>query len=119
MSGLSGLSHHAWLRSLSSFLDAIIVSFRLVHSSGHQCVWSSLDALVLDHASGVDQRQMRETLWEVPDVPSCNGVVLFRKKAQMILDGKQTFEEFYGFVLSSLKGVIVGKPEAACEEGTL
>src|SRR5262249_38481774 len=82
-------------------------------------VRGSLDSLVLDHTSGVDQRQMRKSLREVPDVPSCDWVVLFGKKAQMILDRKQTFEQFDGFILPPLKGVVVGKPEAAGEEGTL
>src|SRR5262245_45686163 len=97
----------------------MIVSSAFGSSSGNKCVWSALDTLVLDHTSAVDQRQMRETLWEVPDMPSCDWVVLFGKQAQMIPDRKQTFEQLYGFVLSSLKGVVVGKPKAACEERTL
>src|SRR5215510_11159710 len=78
-----------------------------------------LDSFFLNDTGGVDQRQMREPLREVADLPACVGVVLFSKQAEMIPDREQPFEQFLRFGLPSLEGVIVGEPEAARQEWTL
>jgi hypothetical protein len=79
----------------------------------------SLDSFIFDDTGGVDQRQMGEPLREVPDLPACDGVVLFREEAQMIPDRKQPLEELLRFRLPSLECVVIGEPEAARQKRTL
>ena len=45
-----------------------------------------LDSFVLDDTGRIDQCQMGEPLREVADLSARDGVVLFRKKAQVIPD---------------------------------
>src|SRR5215831_2964302 len=79
----------------------------------------SADSHVLDYAGGVDQSQVRETLRKISKLPAGDWVVLFSEQPQVIPDREQPLEQFLGFRHSPLEGVIVGQPEAACQERAL
>src|SRR5215472_257514 len=79
----------------------------------------SADSHVLDYAGGVDQSQVRETLWKISKLPAGDWVVLFSEQPEVIPDREQPLEQFLRFLHSPLEGVIVGQPEAASHERAL
>src|SRR4051812_44499467 len=74
---------------------------------------------LVDGVSGRDQRQMREALREIPDLPLAPGIVLLREQPERIPQREQALEQLLGLGLPPGERVIVSQPEAAGEERAL
>src|SRR5690242_17248837 len=68
---------------------------------------------------GVDQRDVRESLWEVSDLAREARVVLLCKKSDIVAQRQQALEKLAGLVHAPLQDVVVGQPEAAGQKGPL
>src|ERR1700687_2597440 len=69
--------------------------------------------------SGVDERDMREGLREVPELTSEARVILLRQKADIVTQGQQALEQFTGFGDAPLQNEVVGEPKAEGEKHPL
>src|SRR5437868_1119624 len=67
----------------------------------------------------VDERDVRERLGKVAQLPPLARVVLLREKPDVIAQGEEPLEQAARVVVAALKDVIVRQPEAAREECTL
>src|SRR5271169_5999934 len=68
---------------------------------------------------GVDQRDMREGLWEVSDLAREARVELLCEKSDIVAQRQQTLEKLAGLVDASLQDIVVGQPKAAGQKGPL
>src|SRR5271167_2878973 len=68
---------------------------------------------------GIDQRDVREGLWEVPDLAREVRVVLLCEKSDIVAQGQQALEKLAGLVDASLQDIVVGQPKAAGQKGAL
>src|SRR5881227_3341795 len=82
---------------------------------------ATMDSTIRAHQimRGVDQREMRKGLRKVTQLSSGGGIVFFSQKAHIIAQGEKPFEQFACFVHAALQDIVVGKPEAACQEHAL
>jgi hypothetical protein len=65
---------------------------------------------------GIDQRQVRESLREVPKLAALFGIVFFREQPDVIAKCGQAFKECARVIKPVLQNVIIDQPEAAGEE---
>src|SRR5690349_9428807 len=68
---------------------------------------------------GVDQRDVRESLWEVSDLAREARVVLLCKKSDIVAQRQQALEKLAGLLHAPLQDVVVRQPEAAGQKGSL
>src|SRR5205814_8311054 len=67
----------------------------------------------------VDESDMRECLRKIAKLAFRSRIILFREKADVVAQGKQSHEQFPRIVVAPLEDVVVCQPEAAGEEGAL
>src|SRR5262249_12499113 len=65
----------------------------------------------------VDERDMREGLWEVPEEELGVGVVLFGEEAEIVAHAQQALEQLCRFVLATIERERIDEPERARQEG--
>src|SRR5690348_8937952 len=68
---------------------------------------------------GIDQRDMRERLWEISELALGAWVVLLGQKPDIVPEREQPLEEPAGVVTPAHEHVVVSEPEAAGEERSL
>src|SRR6476620_2335045 len=68
---------------------------------------------------GVDQRQMRECLREIAQLPARARIVLLRPQPDIVAQPQQPLEQRARLALAALQDQVVGEPEAAREEQAL
>jgi hypothetical protein len=66
---------------------------------------------------GVDQRDMRESLRIVADLPARLRVVLLGEEADIVAQLEQPLKERTGVITPTLQDIVVGQPKAAGEKG--
>src|SRR5688572_7982862 len=62
---------------------------------------------------------MRKALGEVADLALEHSVVLLRQQAKVVAHTEQSLEQFLRLADAAREGVVVRKPEAACQECAL
>src|SRR5437667_7628352 len=67
----------------------------------------------------VDERDMRERLRKVPELPARRRIPLLREQAQVAAQVEEPLEEGLCLVEPSLQSEVVGEPECARQEGAL
>src|SRR5437762_14361751 len=64
----------------------------------------------------IDQRDMREGLREIADLPAGSGVVFLRQQSEIVAQIEKPFEHHPRVGIPALQDIIVGEPEAASKE---
>lgn len=65
---------------------------------------------------GVDEANVRERLWEVPELTLLPGIIFFGKQPEVVSNGQEALEEEFGLGLAARKGQVVGEPERTGDE---
>src|SRR5258708_32096188 len=65
---------------------------------------------------GVDERDVREGLREVPELPSETRVILLRQEADIVAQCQQALEQFPRLGDAPLQDEVVGEPKTAGEK---
>src|ERR1044072_6154083 len=64
----------------------------------------------------VDQRDVRERLWEIAEVAVCARAIPFAQEPNIVAQADEAFEQHLGIVAAAKQQVGIGEPEAAGEE---
>ena len=67
---------------------------------------------------GVDQRDVREGLRVIADLPSCDWIVFLGEETDIVPQREQSLEQRAGVIMPALQDVVVGEPKAARNNNT-